>query len=306
MALPKTCAAPLTCTPGLAGTFNYQIFQWTNPVAQCVTVTYSATTASFGFVTVHNAPPTLTNLCTNWVADPGSSATVGTPIVFSFNGTAGTTYYFLVTNVGTPPTGCTLDISAPNCAAAGPSVTINQAAAQPDPTSVEPINFTAVFSEAVTGFATGDVTLSGTAGATLATVTGGPTTYNVAVTGMTGSGTVIASIAAGVCTSVATTSPNVASTSSDNTVTYNLVLGCTSVDPIASDTVCNGATHPGKAFTSPTAGTTFSWVNNTPAIGLAASGTGNIAPFTATNPGTTPLVATVTVTPSLTFVFNLL
>ncbi len=43
----------------------------------------------------------------------------------------------------------------------GPTVTINQAAAQADPTGVEPINFTVVFNESVLDFATGDVTLSG-------------------------------------------------------------------------------------------------------------------------------------------------
>ena len=116
--VPKTCAAPGTCTAGLAGSFNYQILQWLCPVAQCVTVTYNATNASFSFLTVHNAPPTLTNTCANWVADPGSSATVGTPIVFSFNGLAGTTYYFLVTNVGAVPSNLTLDIDAGVCFAA--------------------------------------------------------------------------------------------------------------------------------------------------------------------------------------------
>ena len=40
-----------------------------------------------------------------------------------------------------------------------PTVTINQAAAQLDPTRTSPINFTVVFSESVVGFATGDVTL---------------------------------------------------------------------------------------------------------------------------------------------------
>ena len=63
---------------------------------------------------------------------------------------------------------------------------------QADPTNASPINFTVVFSESVTGFAAGDVTLSGTAGATTATVTGSGTTYNVAVSGMTSDGTVIA------------------------------------------------------------------------------------------------------------------
>ena len=76
-----------------------------------------------------------------------------------------------------------------------------------------------VFSEAVTGFATGDVTLTGTAGGTKAvTVTGSGTTYNVAVSGMTGSGTVIATIAAARRTDAAGNA-NTASTSTDNTVT---------------------------------------------------------------------------------------
>ena len=102
-----------------------------------------------------------------------------------------------------------------------PTVTINQAAGQPDPTNAAPINFSVVFSKPVTDFATGDVTLSGTAGATTAIVTGSSTNYNVAVSGMTGSGTVIASIAAGVAHD-ASGNGNTASTSTDNTVTYDV------------------------------------------------------------------------------------
>ena len=100
-----------------------------------------------------------------------------------------------------------------------PTVTINQAAGQADPTNTSPIKFTVVFSESVSDFATGDVTLSGTAGATTGTVTGSGTTYNVAVTGMTGNGTVIATITAGKAHDAAGNA-NTASTSSDNTVTY--------------------------------------------------------------------------------------
>src|SRR5437867_1409588 len=47
-----------------------------------------------------------------------------------------------------------------------PTVTINQAAGQADPTSASPINFTAVFSEPVSGFTGTDVTIGGTAGRT--------------------------------------------------------------------------------------------------------------------------------------------
>ncbi len=43
--------------------------------------------------------------------------------------------------------------------------------------------------------------------------------------------------------------------------------------------------------------TTYNWTNDTPSIGLPASGTGNILPFNAVNTGTTPVVATITVTP---------
>ena len=84
----------------------------------------------------------------------------------------------------------------------------------------QPINFTVVFSEAVNDFATGDVTLSGTApGMLVATVTGSGTTYNVAVSGMTNAGTVVATIAAGKAHDAAGNA-NLASTSLDDSVTY--------------------------------------------------------------------------------------
>lgn len=124
------------------------------------------------------------------------------------------------------------------------TVTINQAASQADPTSASPINFTVVFSSPVTGFgdAPGDVSLGGTASGTLtATVSeSGPmdgTTYTVSVSGMTSSGTVIASIPANVVTG-----GNLASTSTDNVVTYNVTVVPT---PTATATPLPTATPPG-------------------------------------------------------------
>jgi hypothetical protein len=98
---------------------------------------------------------------------------------------------------------------------------INHTVGQGDPTSAVPIHFEVVFSEAVSGFgdSAGDVTLGGTAGATTAVVSGGPITYNVAVSGMTGSGTVIASIPAGAAHDSANNNTT-ASTSIDNSVSY--------------------------------------------------------------------------------------
>jgi len=100
-----------------------------------------------------------------------------------------------------------------------PTVTINQAASQGDPTGTSPVIFTVVFSEAVTGFTGADVVITGTAGATTATVTGSGATYTVAVSGMTRPGTVIVSIPADVAADAAG-DLNLASTSTDNTVTY--------------------------------------------------------------------------------------
>jgi hypothetical protein len=112
-----------------------------------------------------------------------------------------------------------------------PDITINQAAAQSDPTTATPILFTVVFSESVTGFATGDVTLSGTAGATTALVSGSGTTYTVGVSGMIQDGTVIASISAGVAQDAASNGNN-ASTSTDNTVTFDFNEGDVTVPTV--------------------------------------------------------------------------
>ena len=122
----------------------------------------------------------------------------------------------------------------------GATVTIDQATGQVDPTSTGPINFTAVFSQPVIGFITGDVTLSGTTGATTATVTeiapNDGTTYTIAVSGMTTSGIVIATINAGAATDVLSNG-NAASTSTDNTVTYDL-----NYPTVSSSSPANNAT----------------------------------------------------------------
>jgi hypothetical protein len=139
-------------------------------------------------------------------------------------GTVGERFNFGLYSIQLPPDSWITDCAVWDKVLTAPplTVTINQGASQSDPATASPIVFDVVFSEAVTGFATGDVTLSGTAGATTATVSGSGASYTVNVTGMTGAGTVIATIAASVCTSVATSEPNQASTSTDNTVTYAL------------------------------------------------------------------------------------
>jgi hypothetical protein len=101
-------------------------------------------------------------------------------------------------------------------------VTVNQAAGQLDPATlkaVNTVNFTVTFSSVVTGFTNSSVTITGTApGSKSAVVTGSGPTYNVAVSGTTGAGTVILDVLAGVVTD-ALSAPNLISTSTDNVVT---------------------------------------------------------------------------------------
>ena len=65
-----------------------------------------------------------------------------------------------------------------------------------------------------------------------------------------------------------------------------------------SQTLCNGVVANMTALTGNLSGITFNWSNNNPSIGLAASGTGDVPAFTATNTGNAPITATITVTPS--------
>lgn len=71
-----------------------------------------------------------------------------------------------------------------------------------------------------------------------------------------------------------------------------------SVDVPANQVLCASGTTTKVTFTGSVSGTIYNWVNDTPGIGLLSSGSGDIEAFTAINTGTTPVVATITVTPS--------
>jgi len=73
----------------------------------------------------------------------------------------------------------------------------------------------------------------------------------------------------------------------------------TVVDP-ADQVLCNGASTAAVTFTGSAAGTVYNWTNDITSIGLAGSGTGDIASFVAVNLTAVPVVATITVTPTYT------
>jgi len=82
------------------------------------------------------------------------------------------------------------------------------------------------------------------------------------------------------------------------TATVTVQAGETMNQP-ADQTFCAGTLTTAVAFSGASAGATYSWTNSNTSIGLAASGTGNIPAFTATNATGSPVTATVTVTPQL-------
>jgi len=107
--------------------------------------------------------------------------------------------------------------------APSPNVTLEQSASQIDPDLQGPVNFTAIFSEAVRYFDEGDVSISGTANPTTVLVAEAApfdgTTYDITVSGMDTDGTVQASIPAGAAQSLYG-ADNLASTSIDNLVSF--------------------------------------------------------------------------------------
>src|SRR5262245_21536278 len=113
----------------------------------------------------------------------------------------------------------------------GPTVTIDQAAGQADPTSGSAITFSAVFAAPVTGFDGSDISFTGsTVGGILsASVTGSGSAYTVTVTGMVGQGTVVASVPAGAATD-AFGNPSLASTSTDNRVTFDGIVPAVTIN----------------------------------------------------------------------------
>jgi gliding motility-associated-like protein len=80
-----------------------------------------------------------------------------------------------------------------------------------------------------------------------------------------------------------------------NAAVQGKVYDAAVVNVIQPQTVTNGLQTSAIDFTG--TATNYNWVNDTPTIGLAASGSGNIVSFTAINTGSAPVIATITITP---------
>ncbi|HEX3151537.1 MAG TPA: Calx-beta domain-containing protein [Gemmataceae bacterium] len=157
-----------------------------------------------------------------------------------------------------------------------PTVTIEQHGTA-DPTNATSIPFDVVFSTSVTGFAGIDVAFTGSSapGTLQASVSGSGSTYTVNVSGMTGPGTVIPSILANAAVD-SNSNGNLASTSTDNTVTFDNVppdvtinQGSSQADPTSTSPIIFDVhfTKPVTGFT----GSDVSFTGSTDAAHLSAS-----------------------------------
>ena len=133
----------------------------------------------------------------------------------------------------------TVDRTAPTVVIAQKVDPDDPTQSQPDPAPGLPIVFTITFSEPVFGFDQSDVTLTGTAPRTSASniLSGSRADYELAVYNLSGPGTVIASMAAGVTTDAAGNS-SVAflatDTTSDHTVNYTATQASTTTSLTSS------------------------------------------------------------------------
>src|SRR3989344_1931919 len=99
-------------------------------------------------------------------------------------------------------------------------------------------------------------------------------------------------------TTTYTVTGTTAGCTSTATVTVT-VGGNPTVNPVADQTYCAGATVPSSVFSGGPAGTVYDWTNSNTAIGAPASGADTWPTFAATNGGAAAITSTITVTPSI-------
>jgi hypothetical protein len=300
---------------GASGSGNIGSFTATNagttPISGTITVTPSASGCGGTpqtFTIIVNPTPTVTQPSNQSLCNGSSTGAV------NFSGAvAGTTYSwtnsnttiglgasgsgnipsFTATNAGTTAVTSTITVtpSASGCGGTPQTFTIT---INPTPTVTQPSN-----QALCNGASTGAVNFSGAVAGTTYSWTNSNTTIGL---GASGSGNIPSFTATNAGTTAVTSTITVTPSASGcggTAKTFTITVNPTpDVTQPANVALCNGSSSSAINFSSAVAGTTYSWTNSNTAIGLAASGSGNIPSFTATNAGTTPITATITVTPS--------
>ena len=310
-----TVATNVLCYQGTTGAINATItggspaftFQWKKNGVNFATTedltgigagTYVLTVTDGNFcqnstasITITEGPQILATVAAN-----AAAICSGANAVFTITGTAGHVVTYNIN--GGSNTTATIG--------AGGTATITVTAA----TTAQTINLVSVSNGSCSNNITGTAAISINALPTANAGTNQTVCAGASVT-LSGSGTGTYSWNNSVTNGVPFTAVN--ATTSPITTTYTLTVtnanGCTAtstvnvtVNPspiitaVSNQTVCRGAQTTAITFANNLTGTTYAWTNNTTSVGLAASGTGNIAAFTAANTGTAPVTATISVT----------
>lgn len=180
------------------------------------------------------------------------------------------------TATGLPAGTYTVTITDNNTCQTTRSITITQPAALSASTSF--------VDESCAGALNGSASIS---------VTGGTAPYTYQWSGGAGSTATVNGLAAGTYTCVVTDANGCSISKSVTLSTKPLPT----VQPVMSQTICNQAGTGAVSFSGTVNGTTYHWTNTAPEIGLAASGSGNIASFQGINNGNTAVTAQIEVTP---------
>jgi gliding motility-associated-like protein len=219
-----------------------------------------------------------------------SNASIGLPLTGSGNISS-----FAATNTTGAPITATITVTpvTTDCSGAAKTFTIT---VNPTPDALQPAN-----QQLCSGSMTNAINFTGAVNSTVYNWTNSNPSIGLAASG---SGNIAAF--------AALTNPS--SSSSATIVVKPIANGCSGTDktfvitvnPVptvnqpASQTICNGGTINGISFTGLVPGATYKWVNNNTAIGLPASGTGDINSFTGINKTANPIIATIIVTPVTT------
>ncbi|MDQ3049105.1 MAG: PKD domain-containing protein, partial [Bacteroidota bacterium] len=246
---------------------------------------------------------------TNTSGSPVTSTVTVTPTVSGCTGPAVT--YTITVNPIPVITVNSVNICPTQTAtltAAGGTTYLWNTGSTANPLNVTPASTTTYTVTGTTAGCSSTAVATVTVGGSITVTVNSPTICNGQTATLTAVGGTSYTWSTGAAVNPITVSPT---TTTSYTVTGN-TSGCTgtavatvTVNPNPTVTVpanivvCNGGTVSGTAYSSTPAGATYTWTNSDPTIGIPASGSGDIAAFSAINSGSTPITSTITVTPTL-------
>lgn len=299
-----------------SGTGNIGAFTVTNtsnnstPVTAIITVTPSASgcpgTPKTFTITVNPipnvAPPADQALCNGATTNPVNftGAVTGTTFNWTNNNTSiglaasgiGNIPAFTAINTGNVPVTATITVtaSANGCTGTSETFTIT---VNPTPGFSLPSNQTLC-----NGASTNPINFTSPVAGTLFNWTNNNTSIGLAASGIGNIPAFMATNATNAAVTATITVNYSASGCAGTPATFTITVKPTpDVNSPVDQTLCNASNTNAVNFNSSVAGTIFHWTNNNTSIGLAASGTGNIAPFRAINYLNTVNTGTITVTP---------